>query len=159
MAVMLVLGIAAAAVALHVHGPLRAAQTRDVLDALTRFDRACRLAARRQGRPIRIVLDLEHQALRRAHGDGRDAGAQPLRLPAGHRLEGLLIDGKFVGTGRPHVVCTAMGVTPSYALHVSGAGRDRWLVVAGLAGQVFEVDHEQQARQILAVAPRRVHPG
>lgn len=158
MAVVLILGILAASVALRIHGPLRNARMRDVADAVARFDQATRLAARRQGRPMRIVMDLGDRSLQRAQADGRASGALPLRLGGEYRPQALLIDGQFVGTGRHYVLCSAMGLTPSYALLLDGAGRRRWVVVAGLTGQIFEVESEQQAKHILSVADDRVHP-
>ena len=159
MAAMLVLGIIAASAAVRIHGPLRKARMRDVADAVARFDRATRLAARRSGRELRIVVDLGGGRLGRGLGDGQEAPSQPLALPGEYRFQGLLIEGQFIGTGRPYVLCSALGLTPSYALLLEGPRQRTWVVVAGLTGQIFEVESEPQARQILSVVDARLHAG
>lgn len=151
MMVLLVIGILAATVAIRVRAPLRNASIQEVVDAVAVYDRATRLAARRQGQALAIVVDFADRSLLRSRADGSTAGVQPLRLPDGYCFAGVLIDGEIVATGKPRICCCVLGLTSSYALLLEGPDRRTWVLVAGLSGEILQVETEKEARQILAV--------
>ena len=154
MAVLLIMGIMAGAVALRIENPLRKARMSDVMGSLEQLDHNTRYAARQQRRALRIVFDRSAGAVRRTDDRGQAAGGGDLVLPTGYEIEHLLVVGQDITTGAAVVRCTAMGVTPTYALLLNAGGRRQWIVVAGLTGQFVQTQDEREARQTVAVTGR-----
>ena len=154
--VLLILGIAAGAVALRMHGPMRRAQLADVVDQVTHFDRLARTHAREHDRPLRLVVDLATGRLWRTDERGVQDGFPPLALPERYRIARLVVRNQDVTYGSVSLTCSRRGLTPSYALLLTGpGGQSKWIVVAGLTGQHVEVDSEDAVKKILAATRRR----
>jgi prepilin-type N-terminal cleavage/methylation domain-containing protein len=154
MAVLLIMGIMAGAVALRIQNPLRKARMADVTGSLEQLDRSTRHAARQQRRAMRIVFDRSTGTIARTDDQGHPAGSGDVVLPAGYEIEHLLVVGQDITTGVAVVRCTAMGVTPTYAMLLNAGGRRQWIVVAGLTGQFVQAQDERDARQTVAVTGR-----
>ncbi len=150
--VLLILAISAAAVTLRIQRPLGTARMRDLTDAIGHFDRLTRVSAQEQDRPLRIVADLSEGTLRRTDDRGRSLETRPLRVPKGFEIRRALVRGRETERGEVIIPCSRRGLTPSYALLVVGGGRQQWVVVAGLTGELVEVGSEKQVREILAMA-------
>ena len=161
-AVTLLLALLAAGVALSFAGPLRSMRAGDAVERVRAFDATARLAARRSGREVEMTFDGPGNGLsRRDDPDGRDGGVVAYRgaLPGGYRVDGVLqatADGPDADRRTSRVVrCSPAGRTRSYAVRVVGPGLDRWLVFAGLSGQVTEARDETDVEAIFdAVRPR-----
>ena len=158
--VVAIMAIAAAAVSLHIQGPLATARRDNVFSALRSFDAVTRAAARAQDRAFLLNVDLGSGRLERQPCGGAEAAAGFLALPAGLRLTTVAVRQHIYSAGRVSILCSALGLTPSYAIEVdTGAGRRRWLVVAGLTGEAIETADENQARALLAGCGVRTVPG
>ena len=155
-AVVLVLGIVAAAVAVKTTNPLGRARIEDVLDQIVHFDLAARTAAARQGRSLQIVIDVSGGGLSCADAGGQPAGPS-LSLPSTFRIEKVLTPQRRAEDGQVAIRCGTEGLSSSYGLLVSGKGRTTWVVVFGLTGQVAEATSEQEVTDILSCS--RVQPG
>jgi prepilin-type N-terminal cleavage/methylation domain-containing protein len=154
MAVLLIMGIIAGAVALRIQNPLRKARMADVMGSLEQLDRSTRHAARQQGQAMRVLFDHAAGTVRRTDDQGRPAGSGEVVLPDGYAVEHLLVAGQDITTGAAVVRCTPMGVTPTYALLLNAGGRRQWIIVAGLTGQFVQAQDEREARQTVAVTGR-----
>lgn len=151
MVVILILGIAAAAVAINVHRPLVSANLADTVGALVDFDRTTRTAARAQDRPLRMMVNLSGGTVTRATEAAKPIDGSALSVPAGFRLARLLVGAKDYREGETAIPCSRSGFAPTYAILVqSDAGPQQWLVFAGLTGQTVQVSSEDEAKQILS---------
>ena len=149
--VLLVLGIAAAAVALRVQRPLMAANLSDITGSLVDFDRTTRAASRSQDRPLRMVMNLSHGTVTRADAAGKPIDGSAVSLPQGYRLARLLVHDKDFREGETTIACSRAGCSPTYAILVqTPANTQQWLVFAGLTGQTIQVANDDEAKQILA---------
>ena len=148
--VVLILAILAGAMTLGVRGPLGRVGMRGLVDEIKTFDHLTRTYAREHDRPLRLVADLAGGRLRRTSEDGRDAFGEALKMPAGHRIAEVRLAGRRVTSGTVALSVSARGLSPTYALRVKGpGGREQWLLVAGLTGQVTEREDEREIEQIL----------
>lgn len=162
-AVTLVLAVLAAGAALSFAGPLRSMRAGDAVERVRAFDATARLAARRSGRPVEMRFgDPPGTLARRDDADGRGGGTIAFRgaLPGGYGVDRVLQasgnDDVTNDDGRRAVVrCSVAGLTRSYAVRIVGPGLDRWLVFAGLTGQVIEARDETNVEAIFDAARRR----
>ncbi len=156
--VLLILAILAAAVTLEVRAPLARIGMRAVLDEIAAFDRLTRVFAREHDRPVRLVVALAAGRIRRTDEGGRDPLGEALKLPSGYRIAGLRLAGRRINSGSVAVSCSARGLTPTYAVRVDGpGGRRQWILVAGLSGQITELDNETEVEDILLALEARRH--
>jgi hypothetical protein len=81
-----------------------------------------------------------------------------LVLPDGFTIQKVLVQGDDVDAGQAAIPCSRRGLTPSYALLLEGRGRKQWVVVAGLSREMICVDHEKEAKDILAATGSGRHP-
>lgn len=153
-AVILILAIVAAAVALRVQTPMRHARLGDATGAIGQFDRMTRRAAREQDRPLRMVVALPAWRLSRTDERGR-ATSPPMVLPSGTIIEQLLVRDQSAASAEVAISCSRLGLTPTYAMLVSSGGERRWIVVAGLTGEVVEVKSEQEVHEIIEATAAR----
>lgn len=155
--VLLIVAIVAGAVALRVQGPLGRAQVNDVVGAVASFARTTRAAAREQDRPMRLVVDLSAGTLRRTDDHGRAIGGPALTLPDGFSVHRLLLERQDVTASDVAIPCSRRGLMPTCGLEFRGRGQRQWVVVAGLTGELVQVDSEQEARKIVAATGVRRH--
>lgn len=159
LAVLALLGLLATVVTVSLAGPRSAARIGAVVADLGACDRTVRERARGSNRPVRLRIDLDGGTVWRAEalggdgGDGGDGGANGgrrnaaeallLRLPAGYRFAGVVTPAGRTSAGTVEVACSGAGLSPSYAVHLSCPGQDRWVLVAGLSGQVSDTDDRE----------------
>lgn len=157
MIVVLLAGIVAGAVSLSLAGPRRRAGMEDAVDGLAHFDRLTREYARRHGGSVRLVFDLDEGIVLRLVADDAGEGQSPRYvLPACFQIRRLVLAGRTITGGRTALWCSDLGYTPTYAVCIEGpAAERRWVLLAGLTGQVCELDDEEQVRQVMAALPGR----
>jgi general secretion pathway protein H len=143
--VVLLIGLLSGAAVIAFDRPLRAARARQIVEEIAAFDAAARAAARRSGRDVEMVIDpLERTIV-------RDESAR-LELPAGLEIEQVrTADGSAPGS-RVVIRCSPHGISRGYAIHLRSGDFDRWLLVAGLSGQVTMLNDESQVDSILSGA-------
>ncbi len=158
--VLLILAIAAAAVTLRVHGPMRRARLDDVIAQVQQYDHLTRQWAREHDRPAQLVVDLSAGRLSRADEAGRATGSKPLELGSDWAITRLRIGREDVSGGQVSVHCSRAGLTPTYAMELTAPGGRRvWLLFAGLTGWAERVDDEAEVQDILAAAAERHDAG
>lgn len=148
LAVIVVLGLLAGAVAWSLAGDATQAIGEDALGRLAHADSMARAEARRFGREYTLRFDLNEQALRRLD-EGDRQSAHSVKLPTGHRIEAVAFKAqgdsgsgtlRRVTFGAADVVYSPAGRSVSYAVRIRSGDARRWLVVAGLTGQVTQTD-------------------
>jgi prepilin-type N-terminal cleavage/methylation domain-containing protein len=139
--VIAIMALLTSAAALSFSGPLRATRASDAIRQVQSFDDATRQHAKRFGKDLQIVLDLSRDRLiRRQSADG--PAMHELQLPHGCRIERVRVGGKVIDSGEAVLACSNLGLTRSYAAHLVGPGLDRWILVAGLTGEVTTATHD-----------------
>ncbi len=157
--VLLIAGIAAAAAAIRVQGPMRTASMSDTMDAIGEFDRITRLAAGEHDRSLCMVVNVSVGTLRRVDGATQSVGGTTLKLPDSVRMSALLVRQESVTEGEISVGCSRGGFTPTWAFELQSGPRKQWCVIVGLTGELVKVKDEQAAREIIAATGLRHHAG
>jgi type II secretory pathway pseudopilin PulG len=152
MMTVLLMALLASAAALSFSGPLRTARAADAQDQIRSFDAAARDMARHSNREVRLVFDLSGSTLARREGPGLQDLRSRVSLPAGYRITQFCVAGQSFEDGEAVVDFSSLGICRSYAIHLSGPGLDRWLLLAGLSGQMTQVQDEVEAQSILGRA-------
>ena len=156
--VLLLVAIAAAVVTVRMSGPAERMRMRDAADRVAQFDRASRAYALEHDESLRLVIDLSADEIARTDADGEEVSGRPLRMPGGWSIARLIINGEEAGVGSASVSVSRRGLTPSYAVLLTGpADRSQWILVTGLGGEVVALDDENQLRDILEDAQPRRH--
>jgi prepilin-type N-terminal cleavage/methylation domain-containing protein len=148
--VILLLGVAAAAVTLRMQGPMRRAQAGDAAAALADYDRTTRVAARQQDRPLQLAMKLGEGKAWRKNAAGDDLPMPPLTLGPYARVQCVVIGQQVYRAGDAVLPCSRRGCTPSYAVELAGGEASQWFVVAGLTGQMVQVNDEKEALATIA---------
>jgi prepilin-type N-terminal cleavage/methylation domain-containing protein len=158
-AVLLILAITVAAVAMRAQTPLRQANMREAVDAIADYGMVTRQAARQQGQTMWLSVDLSAGTFARIGARGQALGGAPLTLPTGMKVERVLVAGRLEVADAQQVSIPVgpAGLTNSYGLLLSSGPRRQWVIVAGLTGELTQVDSEQEARDILATAGNHAH--
>ncbi len=169
MAVVLLLGLLAGAVAWSLAENVEAAGRADAVGRVVQADCLARMAARRLGRPSVLRIDLEAQRLWRvtpAPGGPAGPGAEtshPVDVPAGYRIDRVAVADAAAtrDAGIVEIAYSTGGRSASYALRLVRADRDEtpagadapgpWLVVAGLTGHVSLNHDEADVDNLLAL--------
>jgi len=153
--VLVILAIAAAAVALNARARMRRATLDDAVGALGRYDGATRAAARRQDRPIALLMDLSAGRVNRVSPDGDEIDAAPLMLPGGVRIARVLVGDRCIDYGEAAIRINTLGLSRSYAVLLDDGNNRRWLLAAGLTGRIVEIEDEDEVADILAATAGR----
>jgi prepilin-type N-terminal cleavage/methylation domain-containing protein len=147
--VLLIMAIIVSAVVLQLSGPMHNAQMRDVIARVVRFDSLTRTYAGNNDLSVRMEVDLNAGEIRRMARDSTDQLGRRLVLPSGFRITRLVLGNQEVEAGSVSMSCSQAGLTPSYALEIGGpGGRRRWLVFAGLTGQMTEIEDDKGIEEI-----------
>ncbi len=148
--VLLILAISAAAVALRIHEPLGRARLDELVAEIGEFDALTRRYARENDRSVRLLVDLGAGRMGRSDEGGGEELGRSLELPGRARIARLWIGEREIGIGAASIGCSRRGLTPSYAMVLEDeAGRKRWILVAGLSGQVIELESDEEVRNVL----------
>ena len=155
LAVMVLLGLAAGVVAVNIRGPMRRASLEEVVGRIVDFDGQTRAIARRQGRPLRLRVDLYAGRLARTDAESGEELGAPAVVPGGWRIEKLRVRDEQIGSGTATLSGSRRGLSPSYALLLVGPhGERRWLLCAGLSGHFTQCESYEEIENILAEAAR-----
>jgi hypothetical protein len=84
---------------------------------------------------LQIVFDLSRDRMIRRQG-AEGPVLHEMQLPHECRIERMRVGGKVTDSGEVVLACSNLGLTRSYAAHLVGPGLDRWILVAGLTGEV-----------------------
>ena len=144
MLAVLIMALLTAGVALSFSQPLKASRTADAIELVRSFDLLGRQAAITSNRNVRLVFDLSSNTLLQRDGPDLHELRTHVSLPPGCRIDSLRIAGQLVSAGEAVVDISPHGWSRSYAVHLQGPGADRWLVFAGLSGQMSKVNDESQ---------------
>jgi type II secretion system protein H len=146
MAVIVITAIVTTAVVVSLAGASRAGTVDDVIRRLSLADRQLRLGARRSSKPIALRFDAGDGRVVRETSDG-DSKAL-LDLPGDVELAGVRTRDGVVD----RITFAVTGATPTYAVELRPrGGRPRWVVVAGLTGDVTEASDEKGVDAIFAL--------
>jgi len=149
-AVLMVMALVAAAVTLSLAATQRRASAADAVEDLVRFDQLARCFARRQGRPVRLAVDLRANRLLRADAAGGQEGHETAcPLGASFTLGEAVLAGRRIAEGRTALWVSDRGYSPTYALRLDGPSLRRWILFAGPTGQVSVLDDEKEFRETL----------
>jgi len=140
--------------------PLDQARITDAVEQFRQVDATARQQARATNRPTAVVFDLTGQTVARREGRSPDP-AYRTAIPAPLRIDQVRTAAKRYDFGEIAIPCSPAGASETYAVKLvttdSPAGEvdspfPRWLVVAGLTGQVTQVRDEQDVTNILSHA-------
>lgn len=144
-AVLILLGLMASAVVVNLQGHIANARLEMVLDRLEAWDHRGRALARRQGRPLAFVWDLESgrvglEGLENAAG----LPAASLALPRGVRGLQIRTAPQAGPSDHLRIPISAQGQSLTYAVQLQATGgRQKWLAVLGASGQCLRLEQEQ----------------
>jgi len=152
MVVLLVMSIVAGALTLSLTSPSKRADMDDVVAGIVQFDLLARQHALRHGQARQLVFDLDaHKIGELSEEDRDDSPARIFALPEGYRLATLTLASGSINSGRTAVWCSDRGYTPTYALRVEGPAGRRWVLFAGLTGEVIQTEDEKEIEQSMAL--------
>jgi prepilin-type N-terminal cleavage/methylation domain-containing protein len=139
------LALLSSAAALSFVRPLRAAREMQALDVVRRTDTFAREQTERFGRPITLVFDLSAGTITRE--------STTSNLPETFSLREVRTGDVSTQDGAYALPISPPGLSRSYALHIVGPGADRWVLFAGLSGEMTTTD-EATVDQLLRGASR-----
>jgi len=159
LAVVVLIGLLAGAVAYSMTGEVRRSSREDLLGELEYFDRITRTAARRFDEQRVLAIDLDRQRVRRIDRPGKWDEKASARIAVG---DGLSIDRVWIAAGdatplrangrtearqeadgEVEVPFDPMGQSATYAVRIAGPERTGWIVFAGLTGEPTRTDDDQ----------------
>ncbi|NBC11099.1 MAG: hypothetical protein GVY24_05095 [Planctomycetes bacterium] len=167
MLVVVILAILAGATAWSMTEQVRRGRRSDVVSRLKHADAVARLAARRTG-PCVLRFDLERQTVRRIDRvGGEQRAAHGVEVPQGFGIDRIVAD-RAAGSrtsrrglvhhtsGTVDIAYAGNGNSGTYAVRVivTEQRRSFWLVVAGLTGQVVQIDDDEQFDNLYAMLAR-----
>jgi hypothetical protein len=128
-------------------------RAQDVVERVRSLDENARAQARRSGEAAQIAIDLSARTLARRDGSGKVVFEAA--LPNGFEIDRFRSGGEDLSSAEAVVVCSPLlGLTRTYAVHVTGPGLDEWLMFAGLTGEMTMITDEATLDSIfLAPAP------
>lgn len=131
--------------------PYRAARAGEAVERIAFTDRLMRSHACNFSLAARIVYDLDRGQVYVETGEHNQDAHFAFEMPPGVKLEEVCLADKTTRRGRVVVESPSHGVTPSYAVRLSTQyGPDRWLMFAGLTGQVTQFEDERDVQQVFA---------
>jgi type II secretion system protein H len=160
MAVVAIAGILAAAVSWSLGGRYASVQVTDVMERIALADRLIRTHAANRAEPVALSIDVGEGRFVRLAGDQAD----PLyTLPPRWRIDRLETSGAARTTGSTEPVVLRYGptgVAPTWAARlVDPQGREHWIVLAGVSGQVTRTHDEATVQNIIDAMRSTAPPG
>ena len=144
--VIVLIGLLTAAVVMSFARPVEKVRAKDAVEMVRSLDESARAQARRSGDSVQIVIDLSARTLAR-----RGAGGKVVfeaALPNGFEIDRFRSGVDDIASAEAVVSCSALGLTRTYAVHLSGPGLNEWLLFAGLSGEVTVVKDEATLESI-----------
>ncbi len=139
--VLLIMGIAAAAVTLRIEPQLRHAQMDQVIRDIVEFDQLTRALARRHDQQLRLVLDTSAGELRRLDVSGLESCGRAIVIPDDYAITKVLVRSQEVAAGTISLSCSRKGFMPTYAVRLVGPRyRQQWILLTALGGHEVMID-------------------
>ena len=159
MIAVLLLALLTSAAMLSFSGPIRLARAHEAVEQVRSFDASARDAARRSGHGVRIVFDLAAGTIGRREGPELETLQCQTTLPPGYRVTELRVAGQTLSDGLALIDVSMLGMSRSYAIHVTGQEFDQWMIIAGLSGEISQVQDERAMASLLdKAAPATYRP-
>jgi len=146
----LILALLATAAAMSLAQPLRAARSHDLLRQLRSIDSSARAAAVASGQDVRMVFDLSDNSIARLDGPQLLALRSRENLPIGYQIDQIRVSAQSTFSGAVPIDVSPMGFSRSYALHILGPSFDRWIIFAGMSGDMTQAPDDAATDAILA---------
>lgn len=156
MLAVLLMALLASAAALSFSQPLKVARAQDAMELVRSVDQTARQISRRFGRPVSISFDLSRDSVARVEGSQQTYHAA---LPHGVRIRQVRTAGRRASDGEISIPCSALGISRTYAVHLSGSGVDQWMLVSGISGEFTTIKNEPQLDAIFAATATRAEAG
>ena len=149
--VLTLVALLTAVVVFKLRVPYRRARAGEVAERIAFTDGLMRSHARNFSKAARLVFELDRGSVHVETGEHNRDSHFAFEIPPGVQLEEVWLAGKTTRRGRVVVESPSHGVTPSYAVRLSTRhGPDRWLLFAGLTGQVTHMENERDVQQVFA---------
>jgi prepilin-type N-terminal cleavage/methylation domain-containing protein len=148
MVAVIVMGVLTGMVVLSFAGPVNRARLVEAVEQVTYLDASARQFARRTGRAVEIRIDLGEGALERR--EGSRGVTFRTTVPATVRIEVVRTVLRRAESGEIVMPVSAQGVSLTYAVKLAGTQGARWIVVAGLSGEVRTLTDDAQVDSIFA---------
>lgn len=124
-------------------------------------DQQLRLRARKSGKPVALHVEIGTNRLECAFDPHDDSQRTIRSLGRDIRLTTIIFATQEVTYGPAAIRYTDRGTSETFAIELAGRGQARrWLLVAGISGQITEVANEAAARELLdLLLPPGLHAG
>jgi prepilin-type N-terminal cleavage/methylation domain-containing protein len=157
--VMVILGLVMATVTTRVGGTLGPAALRQASSQWEFSDQQLRLRARRSGEAAALRLEIGTSRLECLFDGDEDSRPTVRSLGRGVRLAKFISATQEVTYGPATIRYTDRGTTETFAIELAGAhDTRRWLLVAGITGQITDLPNEAAVREVLELLlPAGVH--
>lgn len=150
-----IMALLATAAAFSFSRPLHRARAVEAIEQIRYLDSSSRDFARRFGRNVQIAFDLSENAIERREGTSHDATFSA-QIASPLRIEAVWTAGRRINDGEAIIPVSSLGISPTYAVKLSGPQGERWVVVTGLAGETATYSDDEQIQAIFStIAPRR----
>jgi prepilin-type N-terminal cleavage/methylation domain-containing protein len=150
--VIVLIGLLSAAVVMSFARPVQKVRARDAVEMVRALDESMRAQARRSGQTAQIVIDLSARTLARRDGAGNVVFEAA--LPTGIEIDRFRNADEDLSSAHAVVSCSPLGLTRTYAVHLSGPGLDQWLLFAGLSGDAMVIKDEATLDSIFLAQSR-----
>lgn len=159
--VVAIVSMVTATVTTRIADTLGPAALKQSVSQLSATDQAMRQRTRRSGRPASLHFEIGTSRLECEFDDATGAPRTIRTLGRGVRISKFLSATQEVGFGTARINYDGRGASESFAIELAGRGEARrWLLIAGLTGQIIEITHEASAHEILqTLLPARLHAG
>ena len=140
-----ILSIIAGAAAFSFRASLQSASARDALEQIKYLDSTARQRAQRFGQPVEITIDISNSTIARREGSRKNDQSFLASLPRAYRIDQVNISGRSSFDGEVVVSFSPQGHSASYAIHVTGPDFDRWILFAGMSGQMTVLSEKDES--------------
>jgi prepilin-type N-terminal cleavage/methylation domain-containing protein len=152
MVAVVILGLLTGAVVLTFAAPVNRARMVEAVEELSYLDASTRQWARQSGRAAELRIGLDDGVLERR--EGRAGYRQTMfraTIPAPLRIAAVrTADASREDSGEVVLPVSWTGASPSYAVKIAGPEGARWVLVAGLSGEVRTLSDDAQVDSIFA---------
>jgi prepilin-type N-terminal cleavage/methylation domain-containing protein len=140
-----IMALAAGAAAMTFAKPLRSAAARQAVEQLCANDAATRQLVRTFDRPAEIVFNLEDQIVQRRQ---HEQLVFQFSMPRGCAVVEVRMGQQSFSDGQAIIPFLHRGLSQTYAVHIVSPAIDRWMIFAGLSGQVLQADDVAKVDEI-----------
>ncbi|MEM9916318.1 MAG: prepilin-type N-terminal cleavage/methylation domain-containing protein [Planctomycetota bacterium] len=153
---LIILGLLTGTAALSLRGLQHNMDLETWDEQIAQLDHLTRQRAEQQGKPWRMVFDLERQRVWAEPQLSLETPSKNLKVPRGWALDEVLTSDEQANYAYPRttrqvtVTCSTQGVTSTYALRLSNSktGHKHQVLVVGSSGQRIELNDEHSIEDI-----------